>query len=524
MDLARLFLDESMEPSSCGAQDEGSPVGGGTNDDLLGFLYSKQYNKNNHNMWNQHSERGLSNIAVDQSVNLMDVETASYDSSTSNKIMKKHHLEIIKQKLPFLSNTTTTINTNRSDSHWNYSTTPNPASDANVLVEIDLIKNGIENKNMRLCGTSSDGIGRYNNSGMFTCSPRVNSLVLLACFMLFASTLVSFTAMKDHRQKLPLDDKDDKDDNSTIVSSTHMSSSGNDDDEPTNTTSWSAGSNLTFVLTEPSQSAVSPKSAALDPKSATSNDSKEPKEKQSMPLLDTSNVPENSRFDAIAYFVMARGISDPEDVSNDQSAVYQALQWIAEDDHAQLVIPGFDTTPSPHDWKFIDELLERYAMAVLYFEMQGDVDAMYDEELRSTASALELDNRFAFDMQWTIGNPICEWPGVTCDNHYKVVELNLTRSLLQGKLPREIIEGRALPTLSSLDLSHNFIRGALPSIADIPATNALQRLHLNGNHITGTLDPLMALRNLSMSLFHLLFTRICREYVHLTIYLLLSRC
>lgn len=229
---------------------------------------------------------------------------------------------------------------------------------------------------------------------------------------------------------------------------------------------------------------------------------KEEKEIDSNDLLDVSGVDQRgSRTDAIRYFLEHVGVSEPAKFEDPTTAAYQALQWIGRDDPAQLVVPGFDTTPTFDDWVYLEEIFQRYALAVLYIEMQRDKD----DKAFNTASEEELKRREEFDSKWLSRLSVCEWPGVECHQHH-VVALDLANTLLHGNLPSEIVDGVTLARLRRLDLSHNQIRGSLPSIpvfkkhfADKPSIHALQRLKLGHNQFAGGLQNLARLTGLSTS-------------------------
>jgi len=122
----------------------------------------------------------------------------------------------------------------------------------------------------------------------------------------------------------------------------------------------------------------------------------------------------------------------------------------------------------------------------------------------------ELANRQAFDNDWLSAKNVCEWHGVTCTQHTKSVkEINLASHLLQGTVPREILDGGAMPYLTKLDLDNNQLQGKLPKL-DIerqtagmesgapPSKPALEKLMLSRNQLTGYLDNLMAMKDLKV--------------------------
>jgi hypothetical protein len=251
--------------------------------------------------------------------------------------------------------------------------------------------------------------------------------------------------------------------------------------------------------------------------------------------IDTAAVPQTSRADALSFIILDQGISDPKHMKDPDSAQYQALEWIAQYDPADLPIPGVDSRNSQGseaealaDKAMEIYVLQRYALAVLYFSQEALEDedqgrrrqkrglkqrrttgrrghssssSNHNRDLNDITEE-ERQNRLNFDLKWTLEDSVCDWPGVTCQNQH-VVALNLSSCLLEGAIPREIMLGAALPYLTSLDMSHNKLEWYLPNVGpsqehvsqlqEQPAPNALTEVYLQHNKIRGTVDPIMDL-------------------------------
>ena len=88
------------------------------------------------------------------------------------------------------------------------------------------------------------------------------------------------------------------------------------------------------------------------------------------------------------------------------------------------------------------------------------------------------------------------WTGVTCDDAYRVVSINLFNYGLSGGLPQQI---HFLSALTALDLHHNSLVGGIPS--QIGLMTALQYLALSDNAFTGTIPTEFGLLVNIMSLY-----------------------
>jgi len=160
-----------------------------------------------------------------------------------------------------------------------------------------------------------------------------------------------------------------------------------------------------------------------------------------------------------------------------------ALNWLTKEDAGSNL-----TTSSTAD------LLQRYAMAVFYFAMDGD-NWNQNTTFLSEAS-------------------VCDWgssygDGVTCNGAGQVISFRLFDRGLSGPLPNEIsllfaLEGiylsrnnitripariGSLRNLEYLYLAHNQLSGGFPE--SMSKLRKLKTLHLQGNpNLIGNLDPL----------------------------------
>ena len=85
---------------------------------------------------------------------------------------------------------------------------------------------------------------------------------------------------------------------------------------------------------------------------------------------------------------------------------------------------------------------------------------------------------------------LSSWFGVTCDDHGRVIAIELSRNNLTGVLPRSIGQ---LKMLKSLRLSHNALRGALPQ--EVSHLRYLRTLHLADNLLSSSFPPAIGTLN-----------------------------
>ena len=124
---------------------------------------------------------------------------------------------------------------------------------------------------------------------------------------------------------------------------------------------------------------------------------------------------------------LVRAYSGDEVFQDESSPQSQGLQWITID-------------ASSIDDISDDEILERYALAVLYFGNNGQ--------------------RWPGVTNFLLPTSHCEWDAINCDSFGRPENITLVGENLQGSLPPEI---GILSTLSILDMSDNLLTGPLPS-------------------------------------------------------------
>ena len=143
-----------------------------------------------------------------------------------------------------------------------------------------------------------------------------------------------------------------------------------------------------------------------------------------------------------------------------------------------------------------DSLVQRYALASLYFHLSGP---------NWTSSA-----------QWMTEAHECDWQGVHCNQFQQVEYIRLSNNGLEGDLPQDILElktlkglslddnaiGGTLPTegwehmlvLEYWDMDHNLLEGTLPD--GLFGVSTLQALDLDHNQLVGPVPELSALTDL----------------------------
>jgi len=87
--------------------------------------------------------------------------------------------------------------------------------------------------------------------------------------------------------------------------------------------------------------------------------------------------------------------------------------------------------------------------------------------------------------------PCSNWHGVKCNNICSVVELNLYKCLLSGKIPSQL---STLSDLQVIDFHNNYLSGTLP-ILELPF---LKELVLYFNSLTGTISSIRNLKRLEV--------------------------
>uniref|UniRef100_A0A7S4J0X1 Leucine-rich repeat-containing N-terminal plant-type domain-containing protein n=1 Tax=Odontella aurita TaxID=265563 RepID=A0A7S4J0X1_9STRA len=261
-------------------------------------------------------------------------------------------------------------------------------------------------------------------------------------------------------------------------------------------------------------------------------------------LPDFAHPDQIQNFERMRARIVAAGISTARSLQpsggDGRNARYAALAWLAAGDERAM---------DSHD----DGFLDRYALAVLWFETNGPLrepgadghppDAEtkppehHDEERHEGYDSRGEGMRpadhegeksappeaWADDSGWMTGMGVCGWKGVTCksvseptdpvkdgseaptlrrrtansanttDGDGPIISLSLPSNGMSGPLPRELFT--ALKTLKTLDLSNNHLTGRIPR-AVIGASSGpqskggvLDTLALGNNNLEGGIPP-----------------------------------
>jgi Leucine-rich repeat (LRR) protein len=171
-----------------------------------------------------------------------------------------------------------------------------------------------------------------------------------------------------------------------------------------------------------------------------------------------------------------------------------ALRWLVFEDPVEI---------SPDH----PNLLQRYALAVLFFSTSGEMDIQGN-----------ITSRWFSAENWMTEIGHCEFAGIECernvdkdveyDSDGKITSIYLENNGLEGTIPSEL---QALTELWRLKLSQNKLKGTiapsifqLPKLSDvsirdnnltgiIPSTNGkLEQLHLGVNNLTGAIPNTIA--------------------------------
>jgi hypothetical protein len=112
----------------------------------------------------------------------------------------------------------------------------------------------------------------------------------------------------------------------------------------------------------------------------------------------------------------------------------------------------------------IDDILQYWIMAILYFSMGG-------QDWRN-------------DRNWLTGNSPChaEWAGIACSKNNDIEEIELLSNNLVGTLPLEISH---LTSMQSLNLNGAYLSGTLPT--ELGKMSSLSALNLELSLLTGTI-------------------------------------
>jgi len=164
------------------------------------------------------------------------------------------------------------------------------------------------------------------------------------------------------------------------------------------------------------------------------------------------------------------------DVFDDESTTqHKAFSWLVYDDSYQ----------TGQSWRMSNkELVERYALAVVYFEGLGRT---WNRQLNflEPVSVCEWNNGLSSQDE--------NAEGIYCSEE-TVTYIQLVENGLKGQLPKEI---NLLTNLNHLNLDGNMIYGTIPSLSKL---TSLQVLWMSSNEMTGPLpkDLPTSLANLDL--------------------------
>jgi len=113
------------------------------------------------------------------------------------------------------------------------------------------------------------------------------------------------------------------------------------------------------------------------------------------------------------------------------------------------------------------KMLERYALAVLYYALNGEVtDRIAVSEWGDPEMRTQMEDAFKYKGwfrkdNWMADVSVCEWYGITCDVNGLVNSVSLTSNGLRGPLPTFELFRALRHSLKKVDLSQNSIHGSL---------------------------------------------------------------
>lgn len=210
--------------------------------------------------------------------------------------------------------------------------------------------------------------------------------------------------------------------------------------------------------------------------------------------LTGDTVTLDPRLVALQSLVVDHYITEQEQLDRPNSPANQALLWIAQDDPAELEIPGL-IDGYIEDFDAEHALFQRYSLAVFYFSVHEDVGVENEDAGRRAlqhSPSEKKANQVEFENNWLTVSHICQWHGILCDEDSEsVTAIELPNHLLQGTLPRELF-ANGLPFLRLLNLANNELRGSIPTVQN----SVLQELDLTSNHLSGSLDGIMEMTEL----------------------------
>ena len=152
-------------------------------------------------------------------------------------------------------------------------------------------------------------------------------------------------------------------------------------------------------------------------------------------------------------------VSDAGTFDDDDSSQVRAFNWLIGEDSLRLC-PG-DVN-----------LLQRYTLAVLYFETAGD------RWLRCSAN----ETTPCEEERFLSGSHECLWGGIGCDSDNKVTSIHLDENNLFGYIPSEL---GSLLHLTELDADSNGLFGGIPT--SLGGLRFLEVIDLDTNSLGGSI-------------------------------------
>jgi Leucine-rich repeat (LRR) protein len=200
---------------------------------------------------------------------------------------------------------------------------------------------------------------------------------------------------------------------------------------------------------------------------------------------------ENSkRFNTIFDVLIQDGSTPTKAFLHYEGPEYMALRWVSYTDPAKL--DPSSVVPS--------EIVQRYAMAVLYFDSYIEFQEHYGKQSSignmtdTTEQTIGVPNPgWTRKDYWMTEKGICMWYGVHCEEKIvdnkrmtqynengNVIKIALPNNNVYGSLPRELI---AFDNLLTIDFSNNKLRGQFP--IHMGRLFKLQFLYLEHNDLSG---------------------------------------
>jgi len=170
---------------------------------------------------------------------------------------------------------------------------------------------------------------------------------------------------------------------------------------------------------------------------------------------------------------------DPEELKGAKNNVDSTPQELA----AEFVLYDDPMNFNARDPRF----MERYALVVFYFQNGGcagdwitrtkwlEVPSSTDDSDGDDSEAGSTDSSSPSSADHCDG-----WHGIVCDLKKRVIEVNLSKNYVTGKIPMEFSQ---LLELSTLDLSNNALVGEVPAVA--LSMRNMFTIQLNNNKLEG---------------------------------------